>query len=201
MTRGQHALPITLAAIFWNAVTWTVLLGNWFASSRPPPWGVIAFFSIFVLGGVLLICVAIHRILSLFNPTLRVSIERGGLRLGGTRGLEWEFQGATRRIRTFTVTLEGVEEARYSRGTTTTTERRVFTKEELFTNHDPLSMARGSAEIRVPADSMHTFTGGNNAIIWLVRLHGEIPRFPDVNDEFPITVDPLDGARDNRTRS
>jgi hypothetical protein len=193
MSRGQHALIITLVAIFWNAVTWTVLLANW--NSKPSPqWGAVAFFSVFVLGGVLLIGVAIHRILSLFNPTLRVSIERGALRLGGTRGLAWEFQGSTSRIRTFTVTLEGVEEAKYSRGTTTTTERRVFAKEELFTNHDPLSMARGSTEIRVPADSMHSFSGGNNSILWLVRLHGEIPMFPDVNDEFPVTVAPLDSG-------
>jgi hypothetical protein len=189
-SRGQQAFIIAGVAIFWNAVTWAVLLGQWHSGLRIE-WGPVAFCSIFVLGGLLIIGAAIHRILSLFNPTLRVSIEKGALRLGGTRGLEWEFQGATRRIRTFTVTLEGSEVATYSRGTNTVTERRVFAKEELFTDHDPLSMARGAAEIRVPADSMHTFLGGNNSIVWLVRMRGEIPMFPDVNDEFPVIVGSL----------
>lgn len=190
--RGQHAVFLTCFAIFWNAGTWVGVLSElrtWHPG-QGIQWGPVAFFSIFVLGGLLLAGAAIHRILSLFNPTLRVSIEKGALRLGGSRRLKWEFQGATRRIRTFTVTLEGLEEATYSRGTNTITERRVFAKVELFTNHDPLSMARGAAEIRVPADSMHTFFAAHNSIVWLVRLRGEIPMFPDVNDEFPITVQP-----------
>ena len=148
-TRGRQALVITAFAIFWNAITWTFVVVAYVNRENNPgvEWGAFAFISIFVLVGVLLLGTAIHRILSMFNPTVRVSIEKGALRLGGSRGLEWEFQGATRRIRTFTVTLEGVEEATYSRGTNTITERRVFAKEELFTNHDPLSMGRGAAEI------------------------------------------------------
>jgi hypothetical protein len=193
--RGTKAVLVTIFALFWNGFVWAFLLGGLGGRhGQGSQWGVRAFMSIFVLAGLLIAAAAIHQILALFNPTLRVSIENGPLRLGGVRKLEWELQGATRRIRTFTVTLEGVEAATYSRGTTTTTERRVFMKQELFTNQDPLSMGNGSAEIRVPADSMHTFTAGHNSIGWRVRFHGEIPRFPDIDDEYPLIVEPLPSA-------
>ena len=44
---------------------------------------------------------------------------------------------------------------------------------------------------------MHTFDGGNNTITWKLRFHGEIPRYPDVKEEFLITVWP----RPQSTRS
>jgi hypothetical protein len=188
--RSTKALFTMVFALVWNGLVWTFVLVMLHEKHRPP-WGLLAFMSIFVIVGLLIAALALHQLLALFNPTLRVSIENGPLRLGGRRTLAWELHGATRRIRTLTVTLEGAEEATYSRGTTTTTERRVFTKEELFTNHDPLAMASGTAELRVPADSMHTFSGGRNAIVWRVRFHGDIPRFPDIDDEYALTVEPL----------
>ena len=45
--------------------------------------------------------------------------------------------------------------------------------------------------VTIPADSMHSFEASNNKIIWAVKLHGDIAKWPDVNLEFPITVLPL----------
>jgi hypothetical protein len=190
--RITKAVVVSIFTLFWNAFVWTfvlVLLRD--GHGHGVKWGALAFMSIFVLVGLLIALAAIHQVLALFNPTLQVSIEDGPLRLGGMRRLAWELHGGTRRIRKFTVTLEAAEEATYTRGTDTTTERRVFLKEVLYSNEDPLTMASGSVELRVPAGSMHTFKAGRNAIAWKVRFDGEIPRFPDILDEYPLIVQPL----------
>jgi hypothetical protein len=35
---------------------------------------------------------------------------------------------------------------------------------------------------------MHSFAAKNNKIVWTLHVRGEIPRWPDVDDEFPFTV-------------
>ena len=46
-----------------------------------------------------------------------------------------------------------------------------------------------------PADTMHSFAGENNKIVWSIKVEGEIPIWPDVNEEFEIKVLPAGGAR------
>jgi len=41
---------------------------------------------------------------------------------------------------------------------------------------------------QIPSDGMHTFRGGNNDLLWLVRANVEVERFPDVWEEMPFTV-------------
>ncbi len=38
---------------------------------------------------------------------------------------------------------------------------------------------------------MHTLTSPNNKIIWAIQVHGDIPRWPDLKQEHPLTVTPL----------
>ena len=37
---------------------------------------------------------------------------------------------------------------------------------------------------------MHTFVAPNNKVLWRLRVEGQIPRFPDVKDEYPVTILP-----------
>jgi hypothetical protein len=41
---------------------------------------------------------------------------------------------------------------------------------------------------------MHSFEASNNKIVWAVKLHGEIAKWPDVDFEFPITVLPASAS-------
>jgi hypothetical protein len=43
--------------------------------------------------------------------------------------------------------------------------------------------------VGVPA----SFTAANNKIVWTIRARGEIARFPDVAEEFEITMKPQEG--------
>ena len=49
--------------------------------------------------------------------------------------------------------------------------------------------------IGIPADTMHSFAGEHNEIQWSVGVRGEIPIWPDVDEEFVIEVLPLRDAR------
>ena len=52
-------------------------------------------------------------------------------------------------------------------------------------------MAAGRTRVEVPAGSAPTFEAPNNKILWSVKIHAEIPHWPDVIEEFPLTVLPL----------
>jgi hypothetical protein len=43
---------------------------------------------------------------------------------------------------------------------------------------------------------MHSFEAGHNKIIWSLRVHGDIYRWPDVKDEYPIVVLPMRHAQE-----
>jgi hypothetical protein len=105
--------------------------------------------------------------------------------------LDWSFRGNARRIRRLRIFLRGAEEATYRRGTDTSTDKHTFTEVELFNDTDAAALASGQASVTIPADSMHTFDAPNNKIIWSLHVKGDIPRWPDVAEEFPITVLPI----------
>ena len=47
-----------------------------------------------------------------------------------------------------------------------------------------------AATIAFPAEAMHSFSGGNNRIVWTLHVKGDIPFWPDVSEEFEIEVQP-----------
>ena len=53
-------------------------------------------------------------------------------------------------------------------------------------------MSRGNIPLSVPADLMHSFQSENNSIEWKIKIRGEIPRWPDIGDEFEIKIRPYD---------
>ena len=48
----------------------------------------------------------------------------------------------------------------------------------------------GQMKVQIPADTMHSFEAPSNKIIWSVHVKGEIPKWPDVDDEYALQVVP-----------
>jgi hypothetical protein len=178
-----------LFAAFWNGIVSVFLFQivrdfraghpSWFATIFLVPFEVVG---IGALGGV------VYFFLGIFNPRVRVTLSPGAVPLGGSARVEWQIDGDAARIRTLTVTLEGREEATYRRGTDTTTATSVFCRRQLARDTNPLP--RGSAKLDVPESVMHSFAAANNRIVWVIKMHGEIARWPDVNEELPFEVPP-----------
>jgi hypothetical protein len=142
-----------------------------------------------LIGGVL------YQFMALFNPRPRLTVSRGVLMPGDSIDVGWELTGRADRLRRFQISLEGREEATYRRGTNTRTDKEVFTRIQLTDTTDPFAMQSGSAKLKLPPDAMHSFKAANNKIMWVLKVSGDIPRWPDINDEFPITVAPAPLAR------
>jgi len=128
--------------------------------------------------------------LALANPRPTITLSRESVTVGGSVTLEWQLSGATHRVRSLSLTLEGCEEARYRRGTDTRTDTNVFHRETLTEVGDSMGIARGTTSIKIPADTMHTFLADNNKVIWRIKMKGVINRWPDIDDSFDLTVAP-----------
>lgn len=191
-SRKLRVFGMLFAAVFWNGLV-SVFVFHAFESFQvhEPEWGLTLFLVPFVLVGLGLLGFFLYQLLGLWNPTLRVTSAAGGVPLGEELALEWAFTGQTGRLQSLSIVLEGEESATYRRGTDTLTDRSVFARLPVLETSSSAEIASGSARVRLPANSMHTFGGGNNAIAWKLHFHGVIPRFPDVVEDYEIEVWPL----------
>jgi len=140
--------------------------------------------------GVVLIGGAVYQFLAIFTPRPTLELSCGTISLGGAAELRWRVTGRTSRMDEFTVTLRGVEEAKYRKGTSTYTDRNTFYEMELYRTSDATEIASGQVGFVLPQDTMHSFEAENNRILWSLDVHGRIRHWPDVKESFKVTVTP-----------
>ena len=188
--RGKVAFALFFAS-FWNGVT-GVFVGIAVKShlSGDPEWFLTFFIIPFVLIGIGAIVFVFHSILALFNPRASASISEGNPYLGQRVEFKWAFDKTPERIHNLTLTLKGEEQATYQQGTSTRTDKHVFYERKLMTQTHVSQIARGSVHIELPENTMHSFDSGNNKIVWSLVLHGEIEKWPDVNNDYVLVVRP-----------
>lgn len=183
---------VFVIAAFWNSIVGTMLVGMYadgdFGSGEFLPF---LFLIPFVLVGLGMIAFLIYSFLAIFNPQPDLTLSPGYLPLGGTAVLGWTFRGNASRIHRLTFTLIGEEKATYRRGTSTTTDSSTFANVTLFETELPQEMAMGEIEFTMPEFTVPSFDAPNNKIVWSLKVHGDIRRWPDINAYFPITVSPL----------
>jgi len=178
-------------ALFWNGIVSVFginIIRHW--SSGPFEWFLALFMVPFVLIGLGIIVAAIYFFLALFNPRPHLTITPGAVPLGGRFRIEWELRGRLEVLERLRVRLVGREEATYQSGKNTATDKNVFADIEIADITYSQEMRSGSSTVTVPAHLMHCFQGGHNKVIWALRVQGEIPRWPDLDEEFPISILP-----------
>jgi len=179
-------------AVFWNGIVSVFVFQAWKGwASGHPDWFLTLFLVPFVLVGLVAIGAVGYFALSLANPRPRLTLEKATVRLGEELRLGWLFTGRASRIRHLRIVLEGREEATYQRGTDTHTDREVFATHILIDTGSDWEIPRGTATVVIPADTMHSFTAANNKIVWEIKVESEIDRWPDVAQNFPITIRPM----------
>ncbi len=179
-------------ALFWNGIVSVFVWQAWKAWERgSPEWFLNIFLIPFVLVGLFSFGVVGHFLLALANPRPRLTLTPGSPRLGDTLRLEWVFTGRAGRLGHVRIFLEGREEATYQRGTDTVTDREVFQTHDLVDTGSDWEIPKGAADIVIPSDTMHSFAAASNKIIWEIKVEGEIVRWPDVNQNFPIEIRPM----------
>lgn len=176
-------------ALFWNGIVGVFVsfaVGS--IVERKPEWFLIIFLIPFVLIGLLLIGMVISTFLNLFNPRVRLTVNSRTLPLGGRLDASWLFTSSASRIQRFKLTLEGREETTHGSGKNRRTERKVFATLPLIDTTDPRQIAEGRASVEVPDDQKHSEDEGYRKIIWALKASGEIPRYPDFEEEYEVAV-------------
>ncbi len=196
VTLAQESSPFGLAffllffALVWNGIV------SIFIFSRLENWAKLdlGFEDLilipFVLIGIGVFIAAIYNFMAGMNPKPVLVLSRQLIPLGGAAKLQWRFPNGTGSLQKLKISLTGLEEARYRRGTNTYTDTETFCNEVLFETTALDELAEGEVEVIIPTEMMHSFNGGNNKVIWQIHFHGDIPMWPDINAKFPIRVVP-----------
>jgi len=158
-----------------------------------PRWGMTLFSLPLVLVGLGTLAFVVYQFMALFNPRPMLELSSSTIPLGGAAELGWRFTGRTDRIREFTVILRGVEQATYRRGTNTCTDTNTFYEMELYKTTSAANIVAGQVGFVLPQETMHSFEAENNKILWNLHIRGDIKKWPDVKESFPITVVPTAG--------
>lgn len=194
--RPEHSrimvlLGIALFALFWNGIV-SVFVFHLFDTKKIGigTIGLGLFLIPFVLIGLGLIGFWIYTFMTLFNPKVEIAMSNGAVPIGGEVDLAWEVIGNANRIRNLKIQIEGIESATYRRGTSTYTDTETFLKIPIVETGANDEIQFGSTTISIPDTTMHSLDTGDNQIKWLVKVHGEIRLWPDVNDSLAFRVTP-----------
>ena len=180
---------LLIFAVIWDAiVVFMVMTRLPNGPASPVPLPIVVIFALF---GVALIAGVIYQFMALFNPIPHLRLSAAQASVGDRLTADWEISGHVNRLVRLTLTLTGKETAQYRRGTRTCTAQRAFHKTELVALTDPAAMQQGRTEFVIPANSMHSFRGDNNQVVWSLTLHGDIPRWPDIKETFELLVMPM----------
>jgi len=189
-SRWVKCLVLAGVALFWNGIVIGVGSSMWHDMSGGIEWVPMIFILIFAGVGLVIIGAAGHAFLALFNPRVTLHTGRPFWAPGQTVEMTWDIKGSSSRISELTIKLVGTEKATYQRGTDTVTDTHEFFNETLDTV-DQLSLrSNGELAIAIPPGAMHSFEASNNKIIWELQVRGDIKRWPDVSDDYPLTIVP-----------
>lgn len=178
---------IVAFTLIWNAIAFFIAQLMWEEKET-----VLSVFAvIFVVVGLVAIGASVWSFLALFNPRLDVSVNSQEVRLGGMLEIKWKFKGSSDRINRLKIYLKGHEEAEYSQGTHTRTDKHVFKQIILYETTAKWDISSGECMTQIPADTMHSFEGKHNKVLWNLFFEAEIASWPDIEEEYKIEVLPL----------
>jgi hypothetical protein len=184
------ALSIVFA-VFWNGVVsvfvWQVVQ-SWLEGHTN--WFLTIFLIPFVLIGIASIVNIPYQLLVFFNPRPILTLHPGAPRVGESVELTWRIEHRARIISSLEIEVKGREEADYTRGTSTYTDTDTFARIPVAQPTHRFELTKGYAAFDIPDDSMHSFKSDHNRIVWSIQVKGDIKFWPDINDEFEITVRP-----------
>ncbi len=190
-SRWGGLIGMIFFSLFWNGITSVfVVMAVKSHLKGDPEWFLTIFIIPFVLVGIGTLVGIVYMFLKLFNPLPSLSLSNSTAALGGDLELRWQFSGNVQSIRRLQVTLRAIEEATYTVGTDTHRDRQTFLEVSLIDTSEHRAMQSGHVSFTIPADSMHSFDAPHNKIMWSLRFHGDIARWPDVDNEFPLVVLP-----------
>ncbi|MFT3783423.1 MAG: DUF3592 domain-containing protein [Nibricoccus sp.] len=191
LTRRAKLIGLTIFAVFWNGIVGVFVYNIFDSRSSGFSWFGALFLVPFVAVGLGVIGGVFYYLMALFNPRPTITVSTDVAHPGDHVELTWELSGNTQKLRRLQISFVGQEEATYRRGTSTSTDKEVFHRSLLADTADPAAFPSGKIRFQLPNGLMHSFRSANNKVVWMLNVYGDIPRWPDIKDEYPFTVAPL----------
>jgi len=188
--RFTSFLLVLGAAIFWNVLV-SIFMRHVFNGGMEGFNIVVGIFLIpFAIVGIGLIGGAIHQFGAIFNPKVELALTTGAVRRGDSVDVAWQLEGRTSKVRLLTIMVEGEESATYRRGTDTITAKNVFCTIPITEATEAEEIEFGSRTVTIPDDTMHTFAANRNKVTWRIVVHGDVPFWPNIKEEYEFRVKP-----------
>jgi hypothetical protein len=146
--------------------------------------------AIFALAGLGLIVMFFYTLLASFNPRPTLILNSTQIPTGSTAHLDWHLTGRIDRLKTLSIMLRAKEEASYQAGKNQHTDTNIFFKKEIYSASAPDFTETGQADFDIPAETMHSFESAHNKILWEIAVNGSIEKWPDIREEYKITIVP-----------
>jgi hypothetical protein len=190
-TPASKLLGALFFCLIWNGIVsvfiWQLASG-WAQGDRD--WFLLVFLLPFVLVGLGAVVFVAYTALALVNPRPVLTLSSATVPLGGEVDIGWQFRGRVERLRRLEIFVEGREEASVSHGDSTKIRREAFMRITAVDTDQPIGMARGSTRVTIPDDTMHSFELGGTKVVWSLKVKGDVPNWPDVDEEFAFVVLP-----------
>lgn len=173
-------------AVAWHAflIPFFVMVVN-MIRERPTSlggYGFGAFLSIFLFAGAAVWVPIVRRTLANRRlPTVEISEEP--VYLGDTLRVCVNHPPRSR-LNKLEVSLVCTEIVSYNEGTTVRTQRRDLMEIPVLQASDVRDEIKNEAEARLPLLAPHSFASKNNQLEWAVRVHADIPHWPDYDERF-----------------
>lgn len=189
-TPAGRLAGITVGAFIWNGFIGLVAYFLFFLTNREGmALGVKIFLGLFALVGLALIWSVFSNILALlFNPRLRVTVQKPYLRAGDELSFSWTILGRASRLHDLRITLE----ARRAERSDSDAEAviRVVKEIAVFETTNPELIAQGAARVVIPTRPPPDCEDEPGSVAWQLHVRGKITGMLNLNDEFPITLQP-----------
>lgn len=196
-------LGFGMFAVVWNAVLVVLAVGAGLdLLGGRLDWLLIALLVPFAAVGVAGIVLFIRGLVlaTAVGPT-QVEVSDHPLRPGGTYAV-LVAQSGRGGFRGLELLLELEEQATFRQGTDTRTERAVVwsqvVKRWCDVELSPGARFEAEAEVRLPADVMHSFQSEHNLVGWRFVVRGTPVRWPPFRRVFPVVVFPAEAAPPRR---
>jgi hypothetical protein len=191
MTPMGKFITMLILGFVWNGFmsifVYFVFLGPNHASAPLFAKIIVAVFSLI---GVLIILGVVGSFLALFNPRIVLHGRTDAVPLGGDFHFEWSTRGRADKVHKLSIVLIGREDANHQAGKSSQTFTQVFAEIPVLETIDQQITGQGQARVSIPTDLMHSFQGSSNRISWRLQVKGEIPKWPDIEQEHFIQVLP-----------
>ncbi len=179
-------LVIAFCALLWNSIFITHYKYQGRIDDRE---SAIILLGLFIVVNVALFVVFCYFLVFYYIGQPKLKISSKCPRLGEKVALAWELPDY-RSITRLTIILEGFErienlyEEKFPKST--------IASIKLADTTETRDIRYGTAEFKIPGDSMHSFTAGRFQIIWQLKLHAE-KKWNDRRLEYIVEVQPHEG--------